>query len=103
MTELNMATKAEITNAIAGYVSKCGGAYSTWYIGIAADVKRRLFNDHAVSEKNDSWIYRGCENHDIARAIEKNFLDLGMKGGGGGGDSKTTYVYAYKITRSTIE
>lgn len=83
---------AEIRNQIA----KCGGYYSGWYVGIAADARDRLFRDHRVSENADSWIFRNCGNSTVARAVEQYFLNQGADGGTGGGDYKTIFVYAYK-------
>ena len=96
-------TKAQIIREVKEHVQKCGGSYLEWYCGVAADPRGRLFNDHNVSEKDGSWIYRACANSDEAREIEEHFLDAGMKGGSGGGGDDTTAVYAYKITSSTRE
>jgi hypothetical protein len=98
-----MATKAEVIQEIAAYVQKCGGSYSQWYSGIAADSQNRLFNDHNVDKANGTWIYRQCASSDEARAVEDYFVQRGMKGGPGGGDSTTKSVYTYKITNSTTE
>jgi hypothetical protein len=98
-----MATKAEIIQEIAAHVQKCGGTYSAWYSGIAADAEKRLFNDHNVDKAKDAWIYRRCTTSDEARAAEDYFVQKGMKGGPGGGDSTTKDVYAYKITNLTTE
>jgi len=76
---------------------------SSWYVGIATDARNRLFNDHNVSEKEGSWIYRNANSERDARDTEKHLLDnYNYKGGTGGGD-KPTYVYAYKITNTTVE
>lgn len=98
-----MATKQQIVQEFVNYVQKQGGAYSTWYVGVAADSKKRMFNDHNVNEKQDSWIYHPCSSSEEARDIEDYFIRQGMKGGSGGGDDDTTYVYAYKITSTTRE
>jgi hypothetical protein len=96
-------TKERVTQEIADYVRNCGGAYSQWYVGIAADPQQRLFNDHNVDRNSGAWIYRTCGSSEEARAIEDYFILMGMKGGPGGGDSATKIVYAYKITSSTRE
>lgn len=44
-----------------------------------------------------------CTSSTVARAVEKHFLDKGMKGGGGGGDDNSDKVYAYKIANHTVE
>ncbi|MCI0627294.1 MAG: hypothetical protein L0387_37550 [Acidobacteria bacterium] len=85
------------------YVANNGGTYSLWYIGIATSPRQRLFNDHAVRENGDAWIYRQCANSNIARAVEKYFLAQGMKGGSGGGDDSSDCAYAYKIAGHTVE
>ena len=99
-----MATdRTTVISDIKQHVANCGGAYSQWYVGIAADAKQRLFTDHAVRQKGDAWIYRQCTSSDAARAVEKHFLGQGMQGGGGGGDDNTDYAYAYKIGTHTVE
>ncbi len=95
--------KQKIILDIKSYVAKNGGAYSQWYIGVTADPKQRLFNDHAVKETGDAWIYAACTSSTVAREIEDYFIRLGMKGGSGGGDATSKYVYGYKITQSTKE
>jgi hypothetical protein len=89
---------------ILNHVRECGGVHSEWYCGIAANAKDRLFNEHKVLEKGGSWIYSNFGESDMARNVEKYFLDkLGFDGGSGGGDYSTAYVYVYKKTSYTIE
>ena len=95
--------KASIIADIGSYVARNGNTYSQWYVGIASDARQRLFNDHAVKEKGDAWIYIPSETSGAARAIEKYFLSHGMTGGSGGGDDSSDYVYAYRITSHSIE
>jgi hypothetical protein len=94
---------ARVIAEILEYIKRGGGAASDWYVGIAAGARDRLFNDHKVSEQQGSWIYRGCDSTDAARAVEEHFLNLGCRGGPGGGDDDTTFVYAYRITSYTVE
>jgi len=98
-------TKEQIVSDLKIYIRDLGGEYSKWYIGIAADARKRLFDDHKVEERGGKgWIFRKCESSDIAREIEKYFIDtLGTAGGSGGGDDDTDKIYAYKITPTTIE
>ncbi len=93
----------EVARQIEAHIQKCGGAYSSWYCGIASSPRDRLFDDHNVDEKNGCWIYKDAGSESSARQIEKHFLDKGCKGGDGGGGYSTRYVYAYKITNSTRE
>ena len=97
-------TKAEAIKDIKDYILNNGGNYSKWYVGIASDVKQRLFNDHAVDEKNGLWAWAQCQDADTAREVEDFFVyTLGTQGGPGGGDDTTKCVYAYKITAITKE
>lgn len=93
----------KIISEIEAHIKKCGGTYSSWYCGIASKPKERLFEDHNVSEKSGTWVYRDATTDTAARSIEGYFLKKGCKGGDGGGDSQSKYVYAYKITSSTRE
>ena len=91
-----------IIKEIEEYIAKCGGVYSSWYVGIASNHRTRLFQDHNVSEQNDAWIFRGASSSNEARTIEDYFHNVRhAKGAGGGGDNTTTIVYAYRITPST--
>jgi hypothetical protein len=95
--------KGTIVSEIKAYMTKWGGKYADWYVGIASDAERRLFNDHAVSKENGAWIWIRAASSEDARAAEKSLLALGMDGGSGGGDYDSDCVYAYKITSTTKE
>ena len=94
--------KNKIINELIEYIAKSLPC-SSWYVGVAKDARDRLFNDHNVSQQKGYWIFRECENDSVSRDIEHYFLKLGCKGGDGGGDYRSKYVYAYKITNTTIE
>ena len=93
-----------IINEINAHLLRSGRRYySDFYIGITKDVEQRLFGDHNVSKDNSWWIYRTAETNEIARAVEKHYLDLGMRGGSGGGDNNSRIVYCYAVTPTTVE
>ena len=94
---------SSVINDFKSHIQKCGGAYYDWYVGVAANARDRLFNDHNVDEKNGQWIYKDCGFDSAARQVEKHFLNLGCQGGTGGGDHTTTFAYAYKIESYTRE
>ena len=90
-----------IIKEIETYMGKFKSYYSEWYVGIAFDPKDRLFNDHKVDEKG-IWIHRGADSDDVARDVEKYFIEQRKTDGGtGGGDSSTKIVYAYKKNTNT--
>ncbi len=86
--------KQTIIKELTKFIDENGGNPKGWYVGIAADPKERLFNEHGVK---DAWIHREALSASAARAIETYFIErLGTDGGSGGGDEKSKYVYAYK-------
>jgi hypothetical protein len=88
-------------NEIKAFIDKRGKPYRSWYAGIAADARKRLFQEHHVSEKDDQWIYRQCPNDQGARDVEEALIKLGCDGETGGGDESTTSVYAYLKSANT--
>ncbi len=93
----------QVAAEIEAHMGKSDHAYPAWYIGIAADPRRRLFIDHGVDERGGTWIYCNAGTDMAARSVENHFLSQGCKGGAGGGDRSTTFVYAYLITNGTRE
>lgn len=95
-------SEQQIHDDIIAHIQKEGGAYNTWYVGIAANPRERLFTAHQVQEKDSWWIFREAINSQSARNVEKFIIDnYRTDGGSGGGDVNTIYVYAYKKTNST--
>lgn len=72
-----------------------GTPYKKLYIGIAKDASDRLFNGHSVNKETDVWIYMTASSDNVAREIEKHFLNLGFDGGSGGGDEDSKMVYCF--------
>jgi predicted GIY-YIG superfamily endonuclease len=97
------AEAARVAGKIEQHISDRGGSLSAWYAGITDDPERRLFTEHNVSKQTGHWVYRKCSTDDIAREVEQHFLGKGCKGGPGGGKRAAKYVYAYKVTNSTVE
>ena len=59
--------------------------YRYWTIGITNDLDRRK-KEHISDGKNIShWRGWPADTEEIARVVEKYFLDRGMNGGEGGG------------------
>jgi hypothetical protein len=92
-----------LSREIDDHMRKSGIRNSGWYVGVTADVPKRLFVDHQVARVNAWWIYRRCSNAAEARALEAAYHQVGCRGAGGGGDDDSVYVYAYVITSATVE
>lgn len=95
-----MADMAKIISDINEHVARSRRSHSDWYVGIATDIKQRLFGDHNV-DQDGWWIYRIADDEKVARETEAKLLDeFGYDGGIGGGDHPI-YVYAFLKTSST--
>ena len=91
-----MSTAQQIIVHIDGYMQKFPNTKnSQWYVGIASDVRQRLFSDHRVSEQLDGWAYMAADASGTARSVETAYHNAGCDGGPGGGDNTTTVVYTY--------
>ena len=67
--------------------------YRYWTIGITNDLDRRK-GEHANTKNVEYWRGWPADTENIARVVEKHFLDRGMKGGGGGGTSpNSVYIF----------
>ncbi len=94
--------KQELINGIKDYVSKNGGSYSDWYVGITSNPESRIFSDHNVNKHGGVWVHGVAPSSQVAREVEDYFINvLGADGGSGGGDFTSTTVYAYKKTSYT--
>lgn len=94
----------EIIKRFDEHLGKSGKRYySEFYIGISNDAAKRLFEQHHVDKDNSWWIYTTAESSQVARNVEKHYLDLGMRGGTGGGDENSDMVYCYVVTPTTSE
>ena len=92
-------TKDKIVSDIQNYMSKFGGRWCDWYVGISKDARNRLFVEHKVDEQGGAWVYCQAVSSPVARDAESFFVNTqGTDGGTGGGDETADMVYAYKKT-----
>ena len=99
-----MTDEATIIKHFESYISRNGGGYPDWYVGIAEAPKNRLFEDHNVGEKGGKWIYEDAGSRSAAETVEAYFVKTrSTKGGLGGGSDSTKSVYAYRIGSYTKE
>ena len=97
-----MGDKAAVREFLVNYIKKNEQpSLKNWYVGIASNVKDRLFDDHNVTEQGGLWAHSTADTAAIAREVEAELLAEGLDGGTGGGDSTTKTVYIYVKTSST--
>ena len=84
----------EIANAIAKLVDHSGYSYERWTVGVTDNPSRRR-NDHKQGGRNVSWWdHWDADTEEDARAVERYFLNKGMRGGTGG-SGRADYVYVF--------
>lgn len=82
-----MASESQIKIEIENIVN---GKYSLWTIGVTDNPEERK----GAHGNPPTWHQWNPNSEEIARSIEKYFLDKGMKGGGGGpGDADYVYIF----------
>ena len=89
-----------VIKRIEAYMRKFEGDYSDWYIGITKDLDEELFNLHKF-EENDIWISFGADTDEVAKKIEKYFLDKKTEGNPIDLEEDTRIVYVYKKNSKT--
>ncbi len=82
------------------YMSKFEGDYSDWYVGITKDLDEGLLNSHKL-EENGIWISFGADTDEVAKKIEKYFLDKKTEGNPTDLEDDSRIVYVYKKNSKT--
>ena len=89
-----------VIKRIETYMSKFEGDYEDWYIGITRDLDEKLFDFHKVDE-NGIWISFGADTEEVAKKVEKYFLDKKTDGNPTGLEEDARIVYVYKKNSKT--
>ena len=89
-----------VIKRIQTYMSKFEGDYSDWYVGITKDLDEGLFQLHKV-EENGIWISFGADTDEVAKKVEKYFLDKKTDGNPVVLEEDTRIVYVYKKNSNT--
>ncbi len=89
-----------VIKRIQTYMSKFEGDYSDWYVGITKDLDEGLFQLHKV-EENGIWISFGADTDEVAKKVEKYFLNKKTDGNPIVLEEDTRIVYVYKKNSDT--
>lgn len=93
----------QIKYDILAYIKEFGGDFSDWYVGISADPKKTMFEEHCVDQENDIWLYKQALTFTACKTIQDYFLQI-LKTDGIAiteGDEDTDCVYLYKKSERT--
>jgi len=94
----------QIKYEILAYIKEFGGDFSDWYIGIAADPKKTMFEKHSVHQEHDIWLYKQALTFTACKTIQGYFLKILQIDGVSitDGNEDTDCVYLYKKSVRTI-
>lgn len=96
-------SRSEIIGEIEDYVSRNGGRFGDWVVGVTGAPKAALFSRHKVQQKGDAWIARMAKDEYEAQEIAEYFLSSRRtRGSRGDGRETDLYVYAYKKKPHTV-
>ena len=70
-----------------------------WYVGITADPSNRVYEEHRASMQDS--IIVAVESEQVARAVERFFINEKGTAGGPGGGENPRFVYAFKLRSDT--
>jgi hypothetical protein len=93
----------QIKYEILAYMKEFGGDFADYYVGIAADPQKALFERHGVDKEKDPWLYKQALTFAAARTVQKYFLGRLHADGEPvqEGDADTDCVYVYKKSENT--
>lgn len=95
---MNIDLVGQTIGKIAGFMKRYGGLRADWYVGVTNDIRRRAL-EHELS---GLVFQEDLFDADIARAVERHFVEQQHTDGApGGGDEGSTIVYAFKKTPDT--
>ena len=101
MSSNTVAGTESLINSIKSKIMTGDQDFSSWYVGIANNVKRKLFEDHNVNEQNGIWIYVTAPDNAAARTTKSYFVQNRVAANDLDDEVGGLIVYAYKKTPST--
>ncbi len=90
-----------VIKRIETYMSKFEGDYSDWFVGITKNLDEGLFQLHKV-EETGIWISFGADTEEVAKKVERYFLDKKTDGNPKALEENTRIVFVYKKNSNTI-
>ena len=94
----------QIKFEILAYIKEFGGEFNEWYVGIAADPKKKMFEEHSVHKEEDIWLYKQALTFAACKTIQDYFLKIlevdGVSVTGGNEDTDCVYLYKKSVRTS---
>ncbi|MEI7640551.1 MAG: hypothetical protein WCJ46_03455 [bacterium] len=93
----------EVIEKIGEYVAKKGGQHREWYLGLAEDPKKAMFQKHNVDKDTDYWFFKFATDAIEAARIQDKMLMSGFDGEKVSHDAKAIGVFVYRKRPHTKE
>ena len=93
----------QVKYEILAYIKEFGGSFEDYYVGVADDPQRALFEIHGLDRDRDPWLYKQLLTFQAARTVQDYFLGR-LKTDGVpvlDGDENCDCVYVYKKSERT--
>ena len=95
-------TGKQIVGRIKGHISKRGGTFPTWFVGVSKEPRIHLFRKHGVQKVGDAWILIHARSTLVARKVQSYLVrKLRLGEVPGPADPLADFVYAYKKSANT--
>ncbi|MDW3094565.1 MAG: hypothetical protein R8G33_02710 [Gammaproteobacteria bacterium] len=93
----------QIKYEILAYIKEFGGDFSDWYVGVSADPKNEMFNQHHVDKEDDIWLYKQALTFKACKTVQEYFLEKLNTDGKSviNGTEDTDCVFLYKKSNRT--
>lgn len=89
--------RSEVIHEIEDHITKNGGSFDEWVIGMTDNPKTRLFGQHKLREKGDGWICRRTFDGGQAFEIVEYFRTVRqLMSVSPSANDDAVYVYAYR-------
>ncbi len=84
-------------------IKEHGGAFSDWFVGIAADPRQTLQDRHGIDHEKDVWTYKQALTFQACRTVQRFFQEKLKTDGEAllSGDADTDCVYLFKKSERT--
>lgn len=89
-----------VIKRIETYMSKFEGDYSDWFVGITKNLDEGLFELHNVEDAG-IWISFGADTEEVAKRVEKYFLEKNTDGNPKELQENARIVFVYKKNSKT--
>ena len=91
----------QIKFEIMAYIKEFGADFNDWFVGVSAEPKEALFDEHKVDPEQDIWMYKQALSLAACKTVQRYFLDTlktdGTQAHDGSGATDCVYLYRKSV------